>query len=58
MSGFQDRSPHLTEQLTRDGNAVVSFDSYLLYGDRYLTAVALDAYGRKIKQTSIFLRGL
>lgn len=46
------------QNLTRDGKNVISFDSYLLYGDRYLTAVALDGYGRKIKQTSIFLRGL
>ena len=46
------------ENLTSDGETVVTPDYYYLYGNKKLIAEAVDAYGRRLKITSISLKGL
>ena len=47
-----------SEHLSRDRSSVTTSRQYLLYGDRYLVAEAVDPYGRRLKVQAIRLQGL
>lgn len=63
ITGQESSSPRRFTSLDRknlsaDGRSVTTRERYLLYGNRYLVAVAIGSNGQHLQQKSVFLQGL